>query len=180
MRAKALAAAAALALAPALAFAQWAGWDYDFDEEKKPWKEIEAKIPSYPADQNLVYLEGGPTNHRFYVDANSISLGEDGVMRYSTVLRASGGATNVTFEGMRCETRERKLYAIGRKDGSWVRARDARWKRIEIGEIMPYHYVLYRDYFCPAKHRPATVRQALDALRRTGAAGRPGEGRDLP
>ena len=30
------------------ALAQWKEWDKDFDEDKKSWKEIEAKIPAFP------------------------------------------------------------------------------------------------------------------------------------
>ncbi|MGZ8202594.1 MAG: CNP1-like family protein, partial [Burkholderiales bacterium] len=57
--------------------AQWAGWDYDFDEEKKAWKEIQAQIPAYPKPDDLIRLEiGGAARHAYFVDAKSISRGE--------------------------------------------------------------------------------------------------------
>ena len=180
MRLKCLAVVVAVALMPGAALSQWAGWDYDFDEAKKSWKEIEAKIPSYPDPKNLLHFEAGAGGHQVYVDASSVSLGEDGVLRYTTVVKTSGGATNVTFEGMRCETREHKTYALGRRDGSWARARDPKWKRIELREIMPYHYVLYREYFCPSKSRPASVQQALQALKYSRSSVHSEEGRHSP
>ena len=145
--------------------AQWAGWEAAFDEETKSWKEIQAQIPSYPQAQNLVLVEGGrPGTHNFYIDTASVTLGEDGVMRYTALLKAAGGATNVTFEGIRCETREHKLYAIGHNDGTWVRARDPKWQRV-VRDRTPYQWMLYREFFCPSR-TPTPAKQVVDALRR--------------
>jgi hypothetical protein len=140
--------------------------DRDFDEEKVPWKEIEAQIPSYPRPENLIPFEASAASpHRYYIDSASVSLGEDGVTRYTLVVRAAGGATNVTYEGVRCETREQKYYATGRTSG-WSRARDPQWRRIEDKAVNRHHYVLYKDFFCPAPRAAATPRQVLEALRR--------------
>lgn len=142
-------------------------WEADFDDETKAWKEIEGQIPRYPKGQDLVLVDAGSaTSHRFYVDPASVSVGTDGVVRYTTVVKTSGGAMNVAFEGMRCETRELKLYALGRSDGTWVRARNAKWERIMLRDLKPHHYMLYREYFCPSPARPTPVKQAVDALRR--------------
>lgn len=155
-----------LLAAPAtLTAAQWRLWDRE--EEEKAWQEIEAPIPAYPQAHNLVAVDvGSATSHQFFVDAPSVSLGQDGVMRYTVVIKASGGATNVAFEGMRCETRERRVYALGRGDGTWVPARDSAWQRIVPHDLAPYRFVLYREYFCPTPARPPSAKQALDALRR--------------
>ncbi|MCW5605336.1 MAG: hypothetical protein KIT18_12415, partial [Burkholderiales bacterium] len=91
---------AALVSVPAAG--QWAGWDYDFDQEKKPWAEIVTQIPAYPKSENLLPFDAGSaTSHRFFIDAASISVGEDGVIRYTLMIRTAGGATNVSFEGIR-------------------------------------------------------------------------------
>jgi hypothetical protein len=156
-----------LAAAALPAAGQWAGWDYDFDEEKKSWKEIQAQIPPYPQAPNLVPLEVGPAlAHRFYIDTASLSRGEDGVMRFTVVIKAGGGASNVTFEGMRCETRERKVYALGRNDGTWVRARDPKWTRVVPSEATPHYGVLFRDYFCPTRFSLPQPKDVAAALRR--------------
>lgn len=153
--------------APAAFAAPWTGWDSDFDEQTKSWKEIQAQIPPYPKPGNLVPLEVGTASaHKFFIDASSVSLGEDGVMRYTAVLRTGGGATNVSFEGMRCETREQKLYALGHNDGTWVRARNPKWERVTLRELAPFRYMLFRDYFCASRTQPTPPRLALDALRR--------------
>ncbi len=166
MLARALAALlASAAVWPAAA--QWRAWDAEFDEDKKPWQEIQARIPAYPRPENLIPFEAsGASPHRFFIDAGSLTVGEDGVARYTLVVKTAGGATNVSFEGIRCETREQKYYAAGRTDGNWVRARDPQWRRIEYQEVNRHHYVLYADFFCPGRYIVATAKQALEALRR--------------
>lgn len=166
MRARQLACAAALCAAVSAAAAQWSVWENDYDSDTKSWKEIQAQIPPYPKPQNLVPVQGGSAPHHAFVDAASLSVGEDGVVRYTLVVKAAGGATNVTFEGMRCETRELKRYAHGRSDGAWLRAHKPDWQRIVLRDLSPYHYVLYREYFCPSPAAPTPPRLALDALRR--------------
>jgi hypothetical protein len=142
------------------------GFEADFENDTKAWREVAAQIPAYPKPEDLVRVPTGTaTSHQFFVDARSLALGEDGVMRYTVVTRTGGGATNVTFEGIRCETRERKVYALGRSDGSWVRARNADWQRILLRDLTPYTHTLYHQFFCNERTRPTSVRIALDALR---------------
>jgi hypothetical protein len=163
---RALIVAVVLAATVTPALAQWREWDADFDADRKPWKELEARIPSYPRTEDLVAFDaGGASAHRFYVDARSLSVGEDGVVRYTLVIKAAGGATNVTFEGIRCELREQKYYAVGRADGNWVRARNPQWRRIESQDINRYHSVLYADAFCSGKQPHKSVREVLQLLR---------------
>jgi len=148
------------------ALGQWQGWDYDFDQEKKPWRELQAQLPKYPADGSLVAFPGAPaTGHRYFVDRGSISIGEDGVVRYTLVIKTSGGATNVTFEGIRCEAREYKTYAAGRPDGTWVRARNPQWRNIEYKSYNPYHYYLFNEAFCRGKFVVPSVEEAIRGLR---------------
>lgn len=151
---------------PAYAQSKWSGWDYDNDRELKPWAELQAQIPSYPKAADLLPFDAGAaTAHRFFVDPGSISIGDDGVVRYVMVVRTGGGATNVTFEGMRCETREQKTYAVAHRDGSWARARDPQWRRIETREINRHHGVLYRDILCRGKSPAGTVKDIVALLR---------------
>lgn len=146
---------------------QWDGWDYTFDREIKPWSEMQAQLPAYPVEGNLIPLDvGSVSTHRFFVDGKSVSAGKDGVVRYTLVIKTLGGATNVSFEGIRCETREQRYYAIGRTDGSWVRARDPQWKYIEFRQINAHHTTLYGEFACNGKFVRGTAEQIVQALRR--------------
>lgn len=156
-----------LLIAVVPAAAQWREWEGDFDEEKKGWQELQAQLPPHPKPENLARVKtGSASGHQFFVDTASITLGEDGVTRYTAVIKTSGGATNIFFEGMRCETREEKVYAVGRSDGRWARARDATWRRVVLRDLVPYRHTLYHDFFCPNGVKPTPPSQARDALRR--------------
>ena len=164
---KTLAAALAAGLLAAPVQAQWREWDWDFDEDRKPWKELEAKIPAYPKPENLLPFEGGAASpHRYFIDAQSLSIGEDQVVRYTLVIRTAGGASNVSFEGIRCELRQQKYYATGRADGTWARARNPQWRRIELQETNRHHNVLYQDYLCSGASRKETASSVKEVLQR--------------
>jgi len=159
-------AAVALAGSVCTASAQWREWDADFDEGRKEWKEIEARIPAYPRDADLIrFAAGGVAAHRYHIDARSLSVGEDGVVRYTLVVKAAGGATNVTFEGIRCEERERKIYAVGHPDGNWARARSPQWRRIDLQDADPIHRVLYTEYLCDGRWPVRNEREVLRKFR---------------
>lgn len=165
MKARMTAALVAACFVPLAATAQWRLFESDFDDEKKPWKEIEAKLPSYPKAVDLIAFDAGGTANKFLIDSQSIFVGEDGVVRYTLVVKTAGGATNVTFEGMRCETREQKYYAIGHPDGTWSRARNPRWRRIEYKELNRQHGMLYEDYLCDGKSPVRSAQEAVRALK---------------
>ena len=85
------------------------------------------------------------------------------MVRYTLVIRGSGGAENVSYEGIRCETAERKLYAIGRNGSEWVRSRNDAWQVIAENALNRQHAVLFKEYFCP----PGEVRPGLDQIVRS-------------
>jgi hypothetical protein len=148
----------AVLLAAQPAAAQWKEWDYDLDQEKKPWSELQAQLPAYPKPENLLRFDmGSNTANRYFVDAASLSVGEDDVVRYALVIRSGGGATNVSFEGIRCKSREVRVYAFGHPGEQWSRARNSAWRPIEPREINGYHYALLRDYFCWTSSRTSTL-----------------------
>jgi hypothetical protein len=144
------------------------GFEEAFEGEDRPWREIEARLPAYPRPDDLLQFDAGAvTANRYYIDTASVSVDPDGVVRYSLVVRSAQGAENVSYEGIRCATRERRLYAFGRRDGSWSRARGSRWERIEANLAQAQHQIaLYRDFFCPEGGIARNRDEILDGLRR--------------
>lgn len=130
------------------------------------WVESQVTPPAFPKDPDLIefHVSAGATN-RFMVDASTLSVGEDGVVRYVLVVKTPGGATNVTHEGIRCKTGEYKLFASGRSDGTWVRSRTGAWRPIENKPVNRHHAVLNREFFCPASTPIASPDEGREALR---------------
>lgn len=151
---------------PLSARAEWGQFDFEFDQDK-PWSEVAAQLPAFPKDANLIpFSVSSATRNKHFVDANSVSVGEDKVIRYTVVVEAVGGAKNVSFEGLRCESGERRLYAYGHPDGTWSKARNAGWEDIKFRSLLSYHKALYEDHFCPEGIRVRDGKEAAQNLRR--------------
>jgi len=138
-------------------------------EEEAPWQELkEIEPPSFPKPENLrEYYVGPATANNYYIDASTLSVGSDGIVRYVLVVRTSGGATNVSFEGINCKELTWKHYASGRSDGTWVKSRAIRaeWRPIENKPVNRHHASLSRDLFCPAGNAINTADEGRNALR---------------
>lgn len=127
-------------------------FEEDFDDQEKPWQEIAVQLPAPPAQENLLPFSVSATaTQSFAIDAKSVSVGADGVVRYTLVATSQAGAKNVSYEGIRCATYERKLYAFGQPDGSWSRSRRDQWERINTNASNRQHAALFKDYFCNEK-----------------------------
>lgn len=138
-------------------------------EDEEPWQELKnVKPPAFPMQENLREFYVGPvTTNSYFIDASTLAVGSDRVVRYVLVVMTSGGATNVTFEGINCEDRRWKLYATGRNDGTWADSRAARdeWRPIENKPVNRHHAALSRDLFCPGGVAIVTAEEGRNALR---------------
>ncbi|MEO8164995.1 MAG: CNP1-like family protein [Betaproteobacteria bacterium] len=116
--------------------------------KEKEFKEIETALPPYPQDSTLLQFQTrrNSDNH-FYIDRDSVSIGEDRVIRYSTVVKSPSGATSTSYEAMRCKTSEYRIYAFGVTSGEWTNAQNSQWQRIPRA-TENFRYTLYKDYFC--------------------------------
>jgi hypothetical protein len=151
---------------PLAAHAAWIDFEGEFEQDK-PWVEVAAQLPPYPKAENLVEFNvSSATRNRHFVDAESISIGADNVIRYTVVIEAAGGARNVSFEGLRCESGERRLYAYGHPGGTWTKARNAGWEDIKFRSLLSYHKALFEDHFCPDGISVRDVKAAVQNLRR--------------
>ena len=142
-------------------------FDKDFDDETKPWQEIAIQLPPPPLAENLLPFEVSATaTQSFAIDAKSLTVGADGVVRYTLVTASPAGAKNVSYEGIRCASFEKKLYAFGHPDGSWSRSRRDQWERIVRNAANRQHAILALDYFCDNLTVAGNAEQMLNRIRR--------------
>lgn len=157
----------------ACVFANVAAEEFDDDDyHSKGWHEAEFQLPSPPSDGALLpFYVSASTENKFFVDGATLTVGSDGVVRYVLVVVSPQGAKNVTFEGMRCETKERRVYASGRADGSWSKAKESEWVAIRDAYANRHHSALYAEYFCNVAGPVKSSAEARNVLVKGGRQG---------
>ena len=125
----------------------WAA-DIDKEFEEAAWAESNVQLPAFPLEENLIpFRVGAITDTHYFIDGSTISVGADQVIRYTLVIVSSSGAQNISHEGMRCLTAEKRVYAFGRADKTWSKAKSDRWRPIKGGDNN-HNVELYANYFC--------------------------------
>ncbi|MDH5436254.1 MAG: CNP1-like family protein [Gammaproteobacteria bacterium] len=123
-----------------------ADWSYDESLDEK-WEEAKVSIPALPDDADLIHvsIDANKTSYEHFIDKKSISVGTDGVVRYSIVLKSSNGISNVFYEGIHCSVKEYKVYATasGKK---FHPMKQSKWKAINYSHY--YRSDLYKNYLC--------------------------------
>jgi len=156
---------------PLAAAAQTPGFDEGRGERDRKG-EVPVSPPPYPKPEDyLPFQVSTIAPFAFFVDAKSISVGADGVVRYTVIAKSSGGALNISFEGMRCAEREFRVYAFGSTGNTWLEARNSKWEPIRGEPRNAQRAVLYSDFFCPMTGNIATAEQGVRALKDGGGAG---------
>lgn len=159
--------ASALAASELEAIMSRSGKAAEEEQQSKVWQELEVPLPAAPLANNLLpFYVSAATSNRFFIDPASLSVGSDGIVRYSMLVQTPEGGRNLAFEGMRCETKEWRIYASGRLDGSWSKSRNNQWSRIQDVASNRHHAALYLDYFCPGGVIARNVEEILSALKR--------------
>jgi hypothetical protein len=123
-------------------------------------------LPAPPKGELIEFFVSSASSFKFFIDPKSLAVGSDGVVRYTLVARSRSGAENVSYEGIRCEDGNYKVYAIG-SDGRWS-AQQTDWRRIQDKSVQRWHAELYTRYFCVDHVIIRSVEEGQNALRRGG------------
>jgi hypothetical protein len=145
--------------------------------EAPKWQEAEIAIPPFPNRDDLLKVEVDRVDmpFGFYIDPGSLSVGKDGVSRYTVLIESSSGARNVMYEGIRCSTHEYRTYAYGTYDDKFSKALSSNWKRITGSGAMAHRYNLRRYYLCDDYSRPFSASESLRRIRYPEDFGTAGE-----
>ena len=139
-------------------------WGNNF-EEPEPWKEGEWVLPAWPQDSDLIEfsVDKAPARYRHYLDAKSLTIGEDDyVVRYSVVIE-TGGARNVFYDGVRCDAHVFRNYAFGMNEAFTVNE-NAEWETVTSYGIGRFRRTLHDYFFCNGLY-PYKSKQILNRLR---------------
>lgn len=123
-------------------------------------------LPPLPQEANLLpFTVSENTPLTFFIDKNSLSVGTDGIVRYTVVVKSPAGARNVNYEGIRCDNYNWRLYAsINEDQNGWDRTVENDFQRIENGNLNAYRAALYQDYFCANKLPMGSAKQILSNI----------------
>ena len=117
--------------------------------EPPAWKEGELELPAYPENDRLLELPADLPGYDFrvFIDPESLSVGQDRVVRYTLVTVSSSGVRNISYEGLHCGSNRYRRYAYGSGD-AWSPIEAAPWQRVSNIGMEHYRHVLYWDYLC--------------------------------
>ena len=143
----------------------------DGGDGSRPEQATKVSFPPFPQAENLIpFAVSATTENKFMIDGESLSVSPDRVVSYTLVIESPAGARNITYEAMRCATGERRLYALGRSDKTWSKARNDQWLPIKDNSLNRHYAELYSAYFCAIG---VNLRDADDARRALRHGGHP-------
>jgi hypothetical protein len=70
--------------------------------DPKPWEEGKAELPPWPKDGDLVEFKldsASPSRFRYFIDGQHLSIGRDGVVRYTLVAESPSGHSQCHLRG---------------------------------------------------------------------------------
>jgi hypothetical protein len=118
--------------------------------EEEVVKEIaNPEPPAYPADSNWIeFKPNGQTRNRYYIDASSLTVGADKVIRFALRMDSPLDSRTISYSGLRCRTKEWKDYAFATPEHTWRRDAGAPWRPIEAKRFNNYQESLFKESFC--------------------------------
>lgn len=135
------------------------------DDDAPAWQEGPVPAPAAPAlDKLAPFKLEMATNLRWALDANSVSLGRDGVIRYVLVATSDSGAANVLYEGIRCGTAEVRTYARWTAEAGWKDNESATWQPLAFRGATRRAMLMARGGLCDGKTLPSDARRAIREL----------------
>jgi hypothetical protein len=118
-------------------------------EPEEPFKEEVTPLPDAIDLKDLQTFQLNAYDNRFQyaIERGSLHTGNDGVTRFSVVIRSHTGVINTSYEGMRCGERLFKVYAYGSGDKLFA-VNEPTWETIPKDQLTDYRAALYDDLLC--------------------------------
>lgn len=136
----------------------------------QPWQEQEVTLPAPPSKTRpLAFEVGAGSELRYTLDTNSISIGQDGVVRYVVTATSPSGVENVLYEGLRCDTGEATTYARwNSSEQRWTMQQSWTWRPISGLAVTRIALKLAQTGMCDGRTPNGPVPRMLQDLERGG------------
>lgn len=138
----------------------------DWVEDKEPAPPAFSKTRALPLEMpNYVTVRVG-------IDPATVTVGQDGVVRYVVVMSNATGTVNAAYEGIRCASDQVKIYARAGASGEWSVIPEPAWRDVNGNQPSKHAMVFARLAACDVRvaNRQAEVIQALQTQQRPRSA----------
>ncbi|HET7651159.1 MAG TPA: CNP1-like family protein [Gammaproteobacteria bacterium] len=137
----------------------------DEGSDSEQQHEEKVTLPPYPQRNDLIPFAApsATTDFHFYIDGKSISIGRNKIIRFALDIVSDSGASNVSYEGIGCDTKNVKFYAFG-DSGKWAPVRKPAWQRVHSYQKNRPEAALY-DIWCNYGMPPRNAQEALQKIR---------------
>ena len=116
-------------------------------EPDENWTEDQVPAPPAFKTSQLVKVEGPISSSlSFGIDPDTVTIGKDQVVRYVLVMQGPS-ATTVVYEGLRCSTGEKRVYARRNGDSDWETVKEG-WMPLNQSSASRYAWNMARDGVC--------------------------------
>jgi hypothetical protein len=134
--------------------------------DEKVWTEAAVAPPATFNTELLLPFDVRKSSTLTYgIDPNTLTVGEDGVVRYVMVARSSSGALNVLYQGIRCATAETKTYGRLSDKGNWNASPDTAWQELSFRGSTRPAMILARQGVCEGRAVTGSAQKILATLK---------------
>jgi hypothetical protein len=126
------------------------------------WKEREARPPATFRTDKLVPIDmPSYVSVQVGIDPDSMTLADDGIVRYVVVALSRSGNVNAAFEGIWCRTGQVKVYARAGNDKVWDEETAPQWTALSGNQRSMHALALARQGVCDGRSAAAHSAQAI-------------------
>lgn len=137
------------------------------DDDEAPWQEKATAAPQkFSIDKLQPFTVSPDSSLAFGIDPETLTVGEDWVVRYVMVARSASGALNVLYEGIRCQSAEVKTYARWDNNRSaWHTPSNTEWKPLSSSGATRPAMILAKEGLCNGDSVNGNPRKMLATLK---------------
>lgn len=130
------------------------------------WKEGEVPPPpAFNVDKLLTFDVSTGSTMVYGVDPATLSISDDGIVRYVVVATSPSGVRNSFYEGIRCSSGEYKTYARHTPQGGWAKVSNPEWKTM-FGNMPSRHALQFaKTAACDNVAPPSSVGEIVQHLK---------------
>ena len=131
------------------------------------WRESDTPTPPSFSRDKLLPLEMPPyVTLQFGIDPATLSISQDGIVRYVVVTSNSSGSVSAFYEGIRCAKGEVKVYARAGGSGSWTLVARPEWRALSSNQPSRHAVIFARQAACTGAAAASSTDDIVRAMKK--------------